>query len=93
MSDHEATRLETDTALPSHMAELAKETATGVLAAATDGARREVLYVNGEIRAARSSSEEEKLGMWLVSREKISEDDAKAALDRLGDRAGEALSS
>ena len=88
MSDHEATRLETGTALPSHMAALAKQTATGVLAAASDGARREVLYVNGEIRAARSSSEDEKLGMWLVDRGKISEDDrALSLLSQGGDNA------
>ncbi len=80
MSGDEATRLETSTALPSHMARLANQTATGVLATATDGARREILWVNGEIRAARSSSEEEKLGMWLVDRGKISEDDRALSL-------------
>jgi len=81
MGGDETTRLETSAALPNHMAGLAKETATGVLAAATDRARREILFVNGEIRAARSSSEEEKLGMWLVDRGKISEDDRDGGLE------------
>ena len=88
MGGDETTRLETSAALPNHMAGLAKETATGVLAAATDRARREILFVNGEIRAARSSSEEEKLGMWLVDRGKISEDDrALSLLSQGGDNA------
>ena len=88
MGSHEATRLDQSTALPGHMAVLAGSSATGVLAAATETARREILYVNGEIRAARSSSEDEKLGMWLVDRGKISEDDrALSLLSQGGDNA------
>jgi tetratricopeptide (TPR) repeat protein len=62
------------------MAELTQRKATGLLAAVTDSTRREILWVNGEIRAARSSAEDEKLGMWLVDRGKISEDDRALSL-------------
>jgi curved DNA-binding protein CbpA len=62
------------------MADLAVSKSTGVLSASTKTANREVLYVNGEIRAARSNLEEEKLGMWLVERGKISEDDRALTL-------------
>jgi len=57
------------------MAELATERATGSLVATSDGLIREILFTNGEIRAARSHIEEEKLGLWLATRDKISEDD------------------
>jgi len=61
--------------LPSMMADLERRRATGSLVVTSDGAVREILFTNGEIRAARSQLEQEKLGMWLVSRGKISEDD------------------
>jgi len=57
------------------MAELAEEKVTGALVATSEGSTREILFTNGEIRAARSHEETEKLGMWLVSRGKINEDD------------------
>ena len=66
--------------LPSLMASLTEESATGVLVATSEGARREIIFVDGEIRAARSDLEEEKLGLWLVHREKISEDDRALTL-------------
>ena len=61
--------------LPSVMADLAQKKVTGVLVATSEGSTREILFTNGEIRAARSHLEAEKLGMWLVSRGKINEDD------------------
>ncbi len=61
--------------LPTLMAEFAAARATGSLQAASGSSMREILFTNGEIRAARSQMEEEKLGMWLVDRRKISEDD------------------
>mgnify|MGYP001814841323 CR=1 FL=1 len=72
---HEARR-----ALPDVMAGLAAEKATGVLVATSDEVRREIVFVNGEIRAARSGAEEEKLGKWLVDRDRISEDDRALTL-------------
>jgi curved DNA-binding protein CbpA len=57
------------------MADLAKGGVTGALSATADGATREIMFTKGEIRAARSYVEEEKLGQWLVAREKITEDD------------------
>jgi tetratricopeptide (TPR) repeat protein len=61
--------------LPSVMADLTTERATGSLVATSDGVIREIRFTNGEIRAARSQIEDEKLGMWLATREKITEDD------------------
>jgi curved DNA-binding protein CbpA len=61
--------------LPSMMADLAKAGVTGALSATAGDAVREIMYTKGEIRSARSYVEEEKLGTWLVAREKISEDD------------------
>jgi hypothetical protein len=80
MGGDTVTRLELSVALPDHMARLAREGAIGILAVATSRTRREILFVKGEIRAARSSAEEEKLGMWLVDRGKISEDDRALSL-------------
>lgn len=57
------------------MADLAKAGVTGVLSVTANDQIREIMYTRGEIRAARSYVEDEKLGAWLVSREKISEDD------------------
>lgn len=73
-------RLDIARAFPDHMARFAAERATGTLASATEHIRREVLFVNGEIRAARSSAEDEKLGLWLVDRGLISEDDRALSL-------------
>jgi tetratricopeptide (TPR) repeat protein len=61
--------------LPSWLARLAAARATGALVAVSGDARREILLTNGEVRAARSDVEDEKLGMWLVERGRISEDD------------------
>lgn len=84
-------RLELKQALPDHLARLAAEQATGILAAATEHTRREILFVNGEIRAARSTAEEEKLGMWLVDRGVISEDDRALSLLSQGGEAAPPL--
>jgi tetratricopeptide (TPR) repeat protein len=62
------------------MAEFAAARATGSLEAVTGASVREILFTNGEVRAARSQLEEEKLGMWLVDRSKISEDDRALVL-------------
>jgi curved DNA-binding protein CbpA len=57
------------------MADLAKSRVTGALSATAADETREIMFTNGEIRAARSYVEDEKLGQWLVARKKISEDD------------------
>jgi len=61
--------------LPTVMADLVTKRATGSLVATSDGLTREILFTKGEIRAARSQIEDEKLGLWLATRDKISEDD------------------
>ncbi len=66
--------------LPDLMAQLAAGRASGVLVASADTVRREIVFVNGEIRAARSTDEDEKLGKWLVAHELISEDDRALTL-------------
>jgi curved DNA-binding protein CbpA len=62
------------------MARLAAEGTTGVLSSTLDSVRREIVFVKGEIRAARSDAEDEKLGKWLVLRDRISEDDRALTL-------------
>lgn len=62
------------TLLPSRLADLAREQASGVLRVVTDDGRREVVFTDGEIRAARSEQEEERLGRWLVDRGLLTED-------------------
>jgi len=70
----------TDLPLPEHLISLAHSRAQGTLAAADGESRREIVFVAGEIRAARSSLEEEMLGSWLLEREFITEDDLAVAL-------------
>jgi tetratricopeptide (TPR) repeat protein len=62
------------------MALLARDAYTGSLVATTGEARREILFTDGEIRAARSHLEDEKLGQWLVSRDLITEADMALTL-------------
>ncbi|HSL19648.1 MAG TPA: DUF4388 domain-containing protein [Methylomirabilota bacterium] len=66
--------------LPTRMARLAAEGATGTLVIGSDHARREIFFVNGEIRAARSNVEDEMLGKWLVDHQVISEDERALSL-------------
>ncbi|MCG6948281.1 MAG: hypothetical protein LJE93_05120 [Acidobacteria bacterium] len=61
--------------LPSLMADLAKGKVTGTLSSTSGGQTREIMFTNGEIRAARSYVEDEKLGTWLVEQEVLTEDD------------------
>lgn len=66
--------------LPSRMARLAAEQATGTLVIGVGDVRREIFFVNGEIRAARSNVEREMLGMWLVEHDWITEDERALTL-------------
>ena len=66
--------------LPDYMSSLAKSRATGALVASTDEVRRELIFVGGELRAACSSLEEEKLGLWLVNRLYISDSERALSL-------------
>jgi len=70
--------------LPEYMARLASANASGSLTVSTAEARREIIFVNGEVRAARSSLESEMLGTWLVERQHISEDDKTLTLSAQG---------
>ena len=66
--------------LPTRMARYAADHSTGTLVISSEDARREIFFVNGEIRAARSNVEGEMLGMWLVEHRKISEDERALTL-------------
>jgi curved DNA-binding protein CbpA len=76
----EREHIEADQPLPEHLAWLASKRSTGSLVATSGSVQREILVVDGEIRAARSTSENEKLGLWLVDRERISEQDRALTL-------------
>ena len=88
MSTSESPALQPSQPLPTYLALLAASRATGVMTATSDGERRAAVLVNGEVRAARSELEHEKLGTWLVDRGLISEDDR--ALTLLSQGAGDA---
>jgi len=88
MPGDERLRLRRVQPLPELMSSLAHNRATGILLASTADARREIVFVDGEARAARSSLEEEKLGSWLVQRGRITEDER--ALTLLGQGGGDA---
>ena len=66
--------------LPTRMAHLAADQSTGTLVIGSEDSRREVFFVNGEVRAARSNVEGEMLGMWLVDRQWITEDERALTL-------------
>ncbi len=66
--------------LPSRMAQLAADHSTGTLVIGSEDARREIFFVTGEIRAARSNVEGEMLGLWLVDKRQISEDERALTL-------------
>jgi hypothetical protein len=62
-----------DDPLPQIMSGLSRAGVTGTLSVQTRSVNRELLFVDGELRAARSSDEAEKLGSWLVQRGVITE--------------------
>lgn len=69
-----------DLPLPDIFCHLKTLKKTGKLTVESTAASREILFVDGELRAARSSSESEKLGSWLVSQGVISEARKQGAL-------------
>jgi hypothetical protein len=60
--------------LPEVLSSLRRTAATGNLQLTATAGVRQLVFVDGELRAARSSVESEKLGSWLVERGAISED-------------------
>jgi hypothetical protein len=66
--------------LPMILAELHRAGATGALAVLGGEKSRELLFTDGELRAARSSAENEKLGSWLVAHGVITEEQLGVAL-------------
>lgn len=69
-----------DSPLPDILCHLNTLKKTGALTVASTAASRDCLFVDGELRATRSSSENEKLGSWLVSQKVISEARKQGAL-------------
>jgi curved DNA-binding protein CbpA len=80
MTMDDASRAQQRLPLPNQMAEVALAKSTGVLVTTSGSVQRDIVFVKGEIRAARSAAEQEKLGMWLVERKLISEDDRALTL-------------
>ena len=66
--------------LPSIIAQLNRAAASGILAVTNREGRREMIFVDGEVRAARSNIESEKLGSWLVGHKVISIQDKALGL-------------
>ncbi|RLE24799.1 MAG: hypothetical protein DRJ65_09250 [Acidobacteria bacterium] len=66
--------------LPETLSELVQDKATGILTAMGVEAHRGIVLVDGEIRAARSTLEEEKLGLFLVGKQWLDEKDRAQAL-------------
>lgn len=62
----------TEEPLPEILRDLNRRGATGILTVGTPSIDREFIFVSGELRAARSSIESEKLGSWLVVHSLIS---------------------
>lgn len=59
--------------LPDLMANVASQHRTGAITAISREGSRRLIFVEGELRSARSDIEDEKLGSWLVSRGIIDE--------------------
>lgn len=66
--------------LPDLLALLVRDIASGILQIKGRAGTRNILMVDGEIRAAGSSLETEKIGSWLVAQELISENQRTQAL-------------
>ncbi len=66
--------------LPGILSYLNTSKKTGKLTVESTAAARDLLFVDGELRATRSNSEREKLGSWLVSQKIISEARKQGAL-------------
>ena len=66
--------------LPGILSDLNTSKKTGRLTVESTAASRDLLFVDGELRATRSSSENEKLGSWLVSQRVITEARKQGAL-------------
>ena len=66
--------------LPEILSELVQERATGILTAMGVEAHRGIVLVDGEVKAARSTLEEEKLGLFLVGKHWLDENDRSQAL-------------
>ena len=66
--------------LPEIISQLNVAKSTGKLTVDSTAASRDLLFIDGELRAARSSSESEKLGSWLVSQKVLPEARKQGAL-------------
>jgi len=73
--------------LPEILASVYRTMETGTLAVQARGGLRELFFFNGELKAARSTVEDERLGSWLVRTGLTTEDRmAMGLLAQLGDR-------
>jgi len=65
------------------VARINRDGLTGTLAAFSGNIQRYFLFVNGELRVARSNAESEKLGSWLVQRNLITDEQKEQLLHTL----------
>ncbi|MEN8165462.1 MAG: hypothetical protein ABFS37_15140, partial [Acidobacteriota bacterium] len=66
--------------LPELLSDLVRQKASGILTAMGAQAHRGIVLVDGVIKAARSTLEEEKLGLFLVEKHWLDEKDRTQAL-------------
>lgn len=77
--------------LPEFVEKTHQRKASGQLSVRSGEVERRFLFVDGELRAARSTSEGEKLGSWLVNQELITEGEKSDLLGRLAGEGGPSL--
>lgn len=66
--------------LPEILSDLVQQQASGILTAMGAEAHRGIVLINGDVKAARSTLEEEKLGLFLVQKNWLDEKDRAQAL-------------
>ncbi len=66
--------------LPALLSNLVGRHATGFVVASSPRCQRDIIMIDGEVRAARSTLEEEMLGLWLVGNGTIRETERARAL-------------
>ncbi len=80
MSGDERFQDYTSRPLPEILSDLVHDKATGILTAMGVDAHRGIILIDGEVTAARSTLEEEKLGLFLVGKQWLDEQDRAQAL-------------
>jgi curved DNA-binding protein CbpA len=83
--------VQTPPPLPEFVAKMHQRKASGQLSVRSGEVERRFLFVDGELRAARSNSEDEMLGSWLVNRALITEGEKSDLLGRMAEEGSPSL--